>query len=281
MSKISNKYKVLSIKGVWFTFYLLFFTIILSTLYILPVNAQSDIAATYDLSGENIQSGDILIYKPETGISKSVIPYDFNIFGVKQDTPIAVFRRIDKTGNAVARSGIAQVNITTINGSIKTGDRITSSQIPGFGMKTGTSGYVLGVAMSSFEETDGQDFTFQDKKLRAGRIPVALKIEYAELTSPRSLNNFFSYLGTSFLQGVNDPRNLTQAVKYIFSGLILLIAISFSLVILIRSIPKSIEAIGRNPLARRTIMFSIILNIFIVIVITLAAILAAFIILRL
>ena len=246
-----------------------------------PTFAQSDIAATYELSEDSTQDGDILIFKPEAGITRAILPYDINIFGVRQDTALAVFRRVDGTGNAVARSGITQVNVTTISGPIKAGDRITSSQIPGFGMKADISGYVVGTAINSFGDSDGENFQFQNKNLKAGRIPVAVKIEYAELSSPRSLNNFFSYLGTSFLQGVQDPRGLSQAIKYIFAGLIVLVAIVFSLIILLRSIPKGIEAIGRNPLARRAIMLSIGMNIFIVIAITLAAIFAAFIILRL
>lgn len=245
------------------------------------VLAQSDIAGTYDLSDEQTQEGDILIYTAENGITRAIIPYDINIFGVRHDSPLAVFRRVDKTGSAIVRSGITQVNVTTINGEIKAGDHITSSQIPGFGMKADISGYVLGIALNSFSEQDGSDFQYGEKTVKAGRIPVAVKIEYAELTSPRSLNNLFSYLGTSFLQSVNDPRGLSQAIKYIFAGLIVLVAIAFSMIILTRSVPKAIEAIGRNPLARRTIMLSIVLNIFIVIAITLAAIFAAFIILRL
>ena len=243
--------------------------------------AQSDIANTYDLSDQKTQDGDILIFKPETGITKAILPYDVNIFGIRVDTPLAVFRRVDKSGNSIVRSGVAQVNVTTINGPIKAGDRITSSQIPGFGMKADISGYVIGTAINSFAETDGQDFVFQNKNLRAGRIAIAVKIEYAELTTPRSLNNLFSFLGTSLLQGIADPRGLGQAIKYIFAGLIVLVAITFGLVILLRSVPKSIEAIGRNPLARRSINISIAMNILIVIAITLAALFAAFLILRL
>ena len=243
--------------------------------------AQSDIVNTYDLSDTQTQDGDILIFTAEAGITRAILPYDINIFGVRQDIPIAVYRRVDNTGNSVARSGVANVNVSNINGPIKAGDRITSSQIPGYGMKADISGYVTGTAINDFNEDRGQDLEFQGRNLKIGKIPVALKVEYAELTAPRSLNNLFSYIGTSFLQGVSDPRGLSDAIKYIFAGLIVLVAITFGLVILTKSVPKSIEAIGRNPLARRSINISIAMNIFIVVAITIAALFAAFLILRL
>jgi len=246
-----------------------------------PVLAQSSIADVYDISDKNTKTGDIVIFTPDKGITRTNIPYDIHLFGVYEASPTAVYKRVDGSGSPIVRVGISNINVTTLAGSIKAGDRITSSEIQGFGKKADTSGQVIGVSTVNFSDQDGQAMQFQGRTIHAGQIPVAVKSEYAELSSPRDFNRLFSYLGTNLLQNIQDPKQFGQAIKYIFSGLIILVAIIFSMIILLRSIPKSIEAIGRNPLARRAIVISIALNIAIVIILTIGAIAAALVILRL
>ena len=259
------------------------FIIIIIVITVIPSDAfaQSDISGVYDISDPEAKDGDIVIYTPEEGIIRTSVPYEIHLFGVLQASPSATYRRIDYTGVPVIRNGLARTNVTTINGPIKSGDYITSSAIAGFGAKADTSGHVIGVATVDFGEADGAPFQYQGREIRSGQIPVALNIQYAELTTPRDINRFFSYFGANLLKNVQDPKQFGQVMKYIFAGLIILVAIIFSMIILLRSIPKSIEAIGRNPLARRSIVFSIALNVFIVVVLTGGAILASLIILRL
>lgn len=230
--------------------------------------AQSDIANVYDISDKEAQNGDILIITPEKGIGRTNIPYDIHLFGVLQDEPLVAFKKVDGTGKAVARSGVAKVNVTDANGPIKAGDGITSSETPGYGMKATISGHIIGVATADFNEAKGQ-------------IPVALKIEYADLTTARSANRLLQYIGTAFFKNVQDPEGFGLLLKSLIAGLIMIISLAFGFVIISRSIPKAIEAIGRNPLARRSILISISLNIGFAIAASLIGILAALIILRL
>lgn len=236
------------------------------TLY--PIHAQSDIANVYDLSDKEAKDGDILIITPEKGIERTNIPYDIHLFGVLQDKPLVVFKRVDETGKAVARSGVAQVNVTSANGPIKAGDGITSSETPGYGMKATLSGHIIGVATADFSEEKGQ-------------IPVALKIEYADLTTARSANRLLQYIGTAFFKNVQDPQGFGLLLKSLIAGLIMIVSLAFGFIIISRSIPKAIEAIGRNPLARRSILISISLNIGFALAASLIGILASLIILRL
>lgn len=244
---------------------------ILFSFFASPVHAQSEIVGVYDISDTTIKDGDIVSFTPDQQIQKTSREYDLNIFGVVQNNPLVVYKRVDQSGTPVVRSGTVEVNVSTLNGPIKAGDYITSSEIPGVGKKADISGYVVGKAINSFTEQDRE---------KVGKVQVAVKIEFAELTVPKTLNRLFSYLGISFLQSIQDPKGFGQSIKYIFAGLIVLIAIAFSLIILLRSIPKSIEAIGRNPLARTAINLSIAMNVFISVAITAGAIFAAFIIIK-
>ncbi len=259
----------------------------LSTIYYLPSTslAQNDVANVYDITDQDAKDGDILIITPEQGIGRTNIPYDIHLFGVLQNQPLVVFRRIDKTGQPIVRSGQAEVNVTTINGTIKAGDFITSSEIPGFGMKSTISGHVIGVATADFNPSassgQGETISYKDKQIVKGKVTVALKIEYADLTTARSANRLFQYIGAAFFKNVQDPQGFGLIVKYGLAGLIIILSVIFGFIIISRSIPKAIEAIGRNPLAKRSIILSIALNIGFAIAITISGLIASLIILRL
>jgi hypothetical protein len=59
-------------------------------------------------------------------------------------------------GSPVALAGRVRVLATTENGPIHTGDPITSSSKPGYGMKASKSGPIIGFSMSNLENGDGK-----------------------------------------------------------------------------------------------------------------------------
>lgn len=258
--------------------------------------AQSlDIAYVYNVTDTQAKNGDILIMAKDKGLIRTDIPLDNRIFGILQTTPVLTYRPAQTTDQPVMRNGVAQVNISTINGPIAIGDYITSSEVPGKGEKADKSGYVVGVALEPFTETQGEKIDFQrtfstDKskasqnqtiKISTGTISVALKTEYAELTTARSALRMFDSFNAMFYKNVQDPEKFTQIFRYIAAAITVLISLGVGFLSFSRSIPKAIEAIGRNPLAKQTIIFSIILNIGFTLGVALVGILAAVFILRL
>lgn len=265
---------------------LLFF--VLYTLYFIlytPSLAQLESAETFDMP-EGASDGDIISYTEE-GVILSAREYDDKTFGVIETSPLVAYRRQDNTGMPVLRNGSAEVSVTTINGPIRTGDFITSSSLPGKGQKALTSGYIVGVALQDFTEEDGEavDFTApgegqQSRSVRIGKINVAIKIEYAELNTARNANRLFDVLNGALFRNVQDPEKFVNLIRYIAAGLAVLISFLIGFFTLARTIPKGIEALGRNPLARTTIQFGIILNIIFTVGIALVGIVAAIILLR-
>jgi len=227
-----------------------------------------NVAGSYLVFDNDAKDGDILI-SSSSGLVRTKIPYDDNIFGVLTDTPPVVFRFTEPGFKSVATSGVVSVNVVGTNGAIASGDSITSSDALGKGVKAIRSGYVLGVAMGSF---GGQG---------EGKIPVAIKGEYAELTTARNANRLFELLGASFFANVRDPEKFGQIIRYIAAGLVMLASIIFGFVTFSRSVPKGIEAIGRNPLAKNTIYLSMALNVGLVAVVGILGIVGALLILRL
>jgi len=113
------------------------------------------------------------------------------------------------------------------------------------------------------------------------QISVAIKLEYAELTNPRSTNRLFEYIGTSFFKNAQDPQGFGRIIKNVVAGLVMLVCVIFGLLIVSRSISKTVEAIGRNPLAKRSILLVLAVNIAIVVFIIIGGIVTALIVLRL
>lgn len=281
----SIKYQVSRVMSYWFGVIGIFVLLLMThnSSLITPVHAQLEIAETYDVP-EETQDGDIVSYK-ENGIVLSSSEYDDKMFGVVETTPLVAYRRQDNTGLPIVRNGTTSVNVTTANGSIKTGDFVTTSTLPGKGQKSVASGYIIGVALQDFGEEDGEavEVTLPQggtRQVRAGSINVAIKIEYAELNTARNSNRLLDALNAALFRNVQNPEQFVNVIRYILAGLAVLISFLIGFFTLARTIPKGIEALGRNPLARTTIQFGIILNIIFTVAIAGVGIVAAVILLR-
>lgn len=226
-----------------------------------------DVSSLYQISETEAVDGDILTYT-DKGIVRAGVAYTNKMFGVLQDNPLLVYRTLDSTGKPVVRSGVAQVNVTASGGEIKAGDYVTTSSNAGKGQKATVSGYVLGIAL---EPLSGNE----------GKIPVAVRIEYAELTNTKSVLRLLDAFNIAAFQSSQDPEKASQFVKYLSAGLIVLGSLILSFLIFARSILKSIEAIGRNPLAKGAIQFSIVIQAALTIITILIGVGASYIILRL
>ncbi|KKR80566.1 MAG: hypothetical protein UU26_C0014G0011 [Candidatus Daviesbacteria bacterium GW2011_GWC1_40_9] len=270
---------------------LFLFFIVFSTYYILhtayyvpPVLAQNlstDVSNVYEINDKEAKDGDILITTTGKGIIRASLPYDYHLFGVLQNQPLLAYRRGDNKGQPVARFGNAQVNVTTLGGAIKAGDYITSSEIPGKGQKAIFSGYIIGVALAPFTETEGQKITQNGKEVASGKVPVALRIEYAELSRSKSNARLLDSFNVALFQNMQDPNKFIQVLRYIAAATTALMGFGLGFLTFSRSVPKGIEAIGRNPLAEKAILFSIALNIIFTVLTASLGIVAAAFILRL
>lgn len=260
-----------------FTFYILH-----STFYISPVHAQFqgvEITSIYKIDDPEAVEGDIITAR-EDGFKRSTIGFDNKMFGVISDKPLVLYKTQEE-GKPIIRSGIAEVNVTTLNGAIKSGDYITSSNIAGKAQKALESGYVLGIAMVDFDGTGAEQIDGPQGKVASGKLKVAIRIEYAELSNPRFAGRLFGFIGTSLLENVSDPKQIGNIVRYIAAGLVLLLSFTFGFLTFSRSISKSIEALGRNPLAKSTIQLSMIINIGLLVLTGIVGIVASILIIRL
>lgn len=230
---------------------------------------NTEVTTIYQIADKDAVDGDLLS-SSVLGLVRSGSIYDRSLFGVLNSHPLLLYRSGEE-GQPVIRSGLAEVNVTGLGGPISVGDYITSSEIPGKGQKASDSGYVIGVALEPFNGTQNQQ----------GKIRVAVKIEFAEINAPRFINRLFGYIGRSLLQNVNDPQKLGDLIRYIAAGVIVLLSFTFAFLTFSRSVVRSIEAIGRNPLARHTIQLTLILNLILMVVTAIIGVVASVMIIRL
>ncbi len=239
-----------------------------------------EVTSTYAISDSEVLSGDI-ISSIEGALKRSQESYDSKVFGIFNKNPVIVFRSGTTDSKPIVRSGVVNVNVTNLNGPIKPGDYITTSIIKGKGQRASESGYVIGIALGEFDGKTGEELDSPSGKVISSQIPLAVKIEYAELSNPRFFGRIFSFIAKNILDNVSDPNQLGTVVRYIAAGLILILSFTFSFITFARSISKSVEALGRNPLARSTIQLSMIINIALLIATGVIGIISAILILKL
>lgn len=224
---------------------------------------QFTIARNLEITDPEAKAGDIISQTNE-GLFRSARPYDENIVGVVGENPILVFGKEGPRTLPVVSFGETSVRVSNINGEIKRGDFITSSEKPGLGQKASQSGIVIGKALENFNQEEGM-------------IKAEINIQYHSFPSEEV--SLSSVLGKIFEQ-LKKPENFPEILRYIFAlalggGSFLMGFLSF-----VRALRKGIEAIGRNPLAKRAIQLTMVLNLIGIGILTLAGLgLALFVIL--
>ncbi len=199
--------------------------------------SSSGVAVSMDLPAEGLIDGSIIC-----GSTLCSIPYDSSVMGVYTENPAILLENTSLIeGKPVISSGKVYVRFT---GSIKKGDYVTTSDKPGIGQKATRNGYVLGSALEDF---DGP----------SGKILVALGMRPAVLASSTADN-----LWEALRQGLSSLY-LTplSALRYVMAMIITLAAFVLGFIYFGRVAKSGVEAVGRNPLAGRTIEFTVILNV--------------------
>lgn len=258
-------------------FFILFFLLVNPPAKVSAQITNLGIANTYTVVDKEKEDGDIVSLAAfENQLTLSRKDYDEKMFGVIVESPILVFRTTEYD-TPVLRWGEAAVNITTLNGPIATGDYITSSPVPGKGQKaTEISGYILGTALSSFEEKDGTPLEVSGKRVSAGKVKVAIGIGPASPVIARAGGGIFGALARvagSFFFSIKYSKQTERIVRYFLAGLVAMSTILINFNSFGRNITKGIESIGRNPLAKIYIQTMIVFNMVLIAIISLGGIL--------
>lgn len=218
------------------------------------------------VSDTEAQEGD-LICAYKDGNRRCNVEYDPSIFGVISDNPSAGVEDTElPNAKNVLTSGVVKVRVSSINGNIAENDLVTSSQTPGVAQLATKNGYVLGAAQEPYQSSNSSE---------VGEISVAINIHPAAgLAGARS--DLLQGLRQGLAAPVFEPLD---SFRYLLAALVIVIAFALGLIYFGKVARAGIEAIGRNPVARRMIEFSVIMNIVLTIIVVLIGLALAYLIL--
>lgn len=245
---------------------------------------EFNIALTITIVDRLAVNGDIMSLSDDNiRLNRSKIPYDTQMYGVLVENPQIVYRT--SSDMPISRSGNAMVNVTNLDGPIKIGDFITSSEIPGKGQKGGDQGgYMVGIALAPFDGTKGEIINYKGQQYRQGQILTAIGVGPA---SPVLIKAIGGIMGTlrqliqAIIYNIGVSRLLDRFIRYVIAALVAVTAIYISFRSWGRNVNKGIEAIGRNPLAKASIQAMIVLNIVLIVIVSLAGVVLALVIISL
>jgi F0F1-type ATP synthase membrane subunit c/vacuolar-type H+-ATPase subunit K len=230
--------------------------------------ATMGVAKLVSTNQKNIKDGSVMS-SSQDGAVLSTIPYDSQVLGVvSQDAAIQISSTDSTNSVPVIPDGTVYVLVSSKNGTIKKGDLITTSTIPGVAVRADKDGYVLGTALEDYDNPD---------PAKSDKIAVDLNLHYfnSKPTLLGSLTDIFKY---AILPTKDSPSAI---YKYIVAAAVVLASFILAFMTFGRTAAKGVEALGRNPSASRIIHLGIIFNVAIVVVIVLAGLTVAFLILRL
>lgn len=213
-------------------------------------DASSGVAISVPIKDKNAKDGSIITATPN-GYIASTITYDPAIYGVLSLNPATYL--INKSGKGatdakpVITFGKAFVQVSTVNGAIKTNDYITSSNFAGVGQKSTSNGYVIGTALENYNNSDPK---------KTGKILIVV--------DPHFNGSFLAVRG-NILQSLKSASGATgvtplTSLRYLIAAIVVIIAFVLGFLYFGRVARSGVEAMGRNPLAGRMIQVGIIMN---------------------
>lgn len=222
------------------------------------VSAQgvSGVANNIEVADAEAKPGDVVSVTAD-GVKRTDKPFDAQMYGVIVEFPVLSSGLKSDSTKAVMTSGQALVNVSATDGEIKPGDFVSSSTKLGIAVKASISGYVLGKALVGYNDNS-----------KDGQIPVSVDIGF--YAQNPNVSGFFGSLLGNLNVGLQNTQNFPLVMRYISAsliGIVTFIVVSFSFV---RFMRHGLEAIGRNPLAKSTIITGMMVNAAIVLVMAIA-----------
>jgi len=174
--------------------------------------------------------------------------FDYDIVGVVvENSSLALTDTSNQNSRLVMQKGEAQILVTNTAGDIKKGDYITSSNTPGVGQKADKNGFVVGRAMENLTV---------DSATNTGLVWSVIEPKYTYINNTMK-TNLLDALRSGSLSPLLNP---VESLRYILAALIVAATFIIGFSTFGKSSGRTIEALGRNPLAQRSIKTAMVFN---------------------
>lgn len=252
------------------------------------VASAQDLTQSY-MTGSAIQKGTIVRLDATNPTKVEPLTQDGakDVLGVvvsANDTPVALATEGEEQQVFVATMGRYDALVSTQNGNIAPGDLITISSFAGIGMRADErQEVVLGKALRAFTDKDGVSTATlkdggQEVPVALGRIPVDIVIGANPLYHPDTPEGVPKFLARAAEVVTNKPIG---AVRIYASLAILVIAVAIAGGILYAGVRSGMIAVGRNPLAKRSITRGLVQVVLVSLIVFIIGLVAVYLLLRL
>ncbi len=164
---------------------------------------------------------------------------------------------------AVQTDGVVQTLVSTLDGDIEVGDRISPSSVVGVGSRNSQGGWVLGSAQGSLSSSSAgavkttlKDAKGDSHEVYVGHIDVLIKVMYYNPSPTTTAIPDSASLIPKRVQIIADSiagkRASVLAVS--LAGLLLLIGVIIAGYIISATIRSGLQSLARQPLAKKSIM---------------------------
>ncbi len=157
----------------------------------------------------------------------------------------------------VATTGTAQVYVTDLNGAVKKGDLLTPSPLKGILMKApeGSRG-VLGAALEDFPTSNTQTVTITG----ANDKPQEVKVALLQLNMDVKFSSNNKPAEKPLLERIGETivKREVSSAQVVIALFILTLLVIVEGGVIYGAISSSMISLGRNPLAKKTIMRGLI-----------------------
>ncbi len=210
-------------------------------------SVSSGIATYIQITDKNAGPGSI-VRLTDKGYSLARVPYDPSVFGVIVGNPSVSFESTNTPdARPVISAGKVYVDVSTINGQIRQGDLLTTSSTPGVAQKATENGYIIGTALASYSAKNPQSI---------GKILIVLDIGH-NAGSTSVTGNLFKNFSSALQAPYVSPLS---ALRYFFAAGLVILSFLVAAGYFGKVSNTGVEAIGRNPLAGKLILFSVVLH---------------------
>lgn len=211
--------------------------------------------------GQEVKDGSIVSFTPE-GYILTKRETDKEMVGVINLNPeIAV--EVEEIGDEkfypLIQSGSVKALISTSKGAIEIGDYITSSNVAGVGVKSTSQGVaVLGRALQALKDDGGTPQLINITIDFRGDTDLSIfELKKSEKFIDKLETSFVQFLNIGTQSATAEP---SKAIRYILAILVVVLCIGFGFFLFGRIALRGLEALGRNPLARSSILTGILIN---------------------
>lgn len=263
------------------------FTTLLLSAVAMPVAQAQSVAQSY-AADSPLQAGMIVKL---SGDKTKVIPVSQSdndkMYGIvirSNDAPLTLSEGEAPQAVFVVTNGKYQILVTDQNGPIKKGNYLIVSAVEGVGMKANaTIKYIVGKALSDFDGKTGvlsstklKDGAGVDRTVNFGYVDADINVSRNPL-APAEDSNLPGFLRKA--SEAVSGKAVSPFRGYVALGVLTVTAL-IVVAILYAGVRTSLISLGRNPLARKSIIRNLLQVVLIALIILVAGLIAVYLLLR-